>query len=231
VNRRLFGALLPLLFVAAACEGVIPGGTRDEVAEEAQPPVDPAVPGEPVAALSAEALGSLQAAEVVRATPWTSGRLDRGEGATGGRVADPAAPAEPDPDAGPRIAELHDVRVEAGEGYDRVIFAFPEEPRLPPFHLSFVEAPIIECGSGREVRPGGEGWLFVQFLDSRAHDETGESTIVRDVRAPGLPNLKEVRLTCDFEAAVEWVLGVADPGSYRVLEARDPTRLVVDVRH
>jgi len=43
--------------------------------------------------------------------------------------------------------------------------------------------------------------------------------------------VKELISTCDFEAEVEWVAGVASPNRYRVLELRNPTRLVVDIKH
>ncbi len=43
--------------------------------------------------------------------------------------------------------------------------------------------------------------------------------------------LQELELTCDFEAEVTWVFGNAKPNKYRVMELREPTRLVVDVQH
>jgi hypothetical protein len=43
--------------------------------------------------------------------------------------------------------------------------------------------------------------------------------------------LKELKLICDFEGQVEWLLGLAARNGYRVLELTEPPRLVVDVRH
>jgi hypothetical protein len=48
---------------------------------------------------------------------------------------------------------------------------------------------------------------------------------------PELPVLLQLEPTCDFEGEVSWVLGVKAPNRYRVLELKDPPRLVVDVRH
>ncbi|MBA4159064.1 MAG: hypothetical protein H0X65_16535, partial [Gemmatimonadetes bacterium] len=45
------------------------------------------------------------------------------------------------------------------------------------------------------------------------------------------PVLKQLTLICDFEAQVEWVLGVSSPNRFRVIELHEPARLVVDVRH
>ncbi|MBA2378972.1 MAG: hypothetical protein H0V76_05295, partial [Blastocatellia bacterium] len=43
--------------------------------------------------------------------------------------------------------------------------------------------------------------------------------------------VKDLKITCDFEAEVTWVAGVASPNRYRVLELKAPTRLVVDIKH
>jgi len=40
-----------------------------------------------------------------------------------------------------------------------------------------------------------------------------------------------MKLVCDFEGQVEWVLGVVAAGPYRVLASPGPGRLVVDIRH
>ena len=50
-------------------------------------------------------------------------------------------------------------------------------------------------------------------------------------RRPNLTNLRQLVLTCDFEAQVAWVLGLGSPNPYRVMELENPARLVVDVRH
>jgi hypothetical protein len=64
-----------------------------------------------------------------------------------------------------------------------------------------------------------------------AHDAAGHATIADRERLLDLPIVREVELTCDFEAVVTWVLGTASPNRYRVLELNDPARLVVDVWH
>jgi hypothetical protein len=48
---------------------------------------------------------------------------------------------------------------------------------------------------------------------------------------PALPNLLELRLICDFEAQVEWIAALRSPQPVRVLRLREPSRLVIDVRH
>ena len=42
--------------------------------------------------------------------------------------------------------------------------------------------------------------------------------------------VKELKLVCDFEGEVAWVLGIAAVAPYRVSELARPARLVLDVR-
>jgi hypothetical protein len=121
------------------------------------------------------------------------------------------------------------LRAARHDGFERVVFEF-EEGRLPGYHIEYVDRPIRQCGSGDAVAVAGDGWLEVRFEPAYAHTEEGRPTITARSQRPNLPNLKQLELTCDFEAHVTWVLGVGSPNRYRVLELRDPARLVVDVR-
>jgi hypothetical protein len=44
-------------------------------------------------------------------------------------------------------------------------------------------------------------------------------------------NLKQLVLTCDFEAKTAFVLGLDAKKPYRVVELQNPTRLVIDVKN
>jgi hypothetical protein len=124
---------------------------------------------------------------------------------------------------------LRDVRTARHDGYDRVVFEFSEE--LPNYHLEYVDRPVRKCGSGDPTAVAGEAWLEVRLVPAHAHDERGTPTIDDRERELQLGVLRELELTCDFEAHVTWVLGLARPNRFRVLELRSPLRLVVDVRH
>jgi hypothetical protein len=128
----------------------------------------------------------------------------------------------------PAIASA--IRVGRGADYDRVVFEFRGAP-VPGYHVEYVDRPVRQCGSGEPVRVAGDGWLEVRLTPARAHDEDGEPTVMqRSSLHPDLPLVREIRLTCDFEGHVTWVLGVAHPNRYRVLTLSNPARLVVDVR-
>jgi hypothetical protein len=127
-------------------------------------------------------------------------------------------------------AVLKEVRAAAHEGYDRAVFEF-EGAELPSYRVEYIDKPVRACGSGNVVPLEGDGWLEIRFSTAAAHTEKGEPTVKRREQSPKLKIIKEMKSTCDFEAEVEWVLGVASPNKYRVLELKNPTRLAVDIKH
>ncbi|HEX2095655.1 MAG TPA: hypothetical protein VHG28_24875 [Longimicrobiaceae bacterium] len=127
------------------------------------------------------------------------------------------------------VVTLRAVRTARNPEWDRVVFEFAEA--LPGYHVEYVDRPVRRCGSGHVAEVAGDGWLQVRLTPAQAHDEAGRVTIRERERKLGFPVLRELELTCDFEADVTWVLGVARPNRYRVLELTDPARLVVDLRH
>lgn len=129
-------------------------------------------------------------------------------------------------------AILTEVRSAAHDPFDRVVFEF-RGAQVPGYRIEYVDRPVRQCGSGEAVEVAGDGWLQVRFEPARAHagDTAVVATITERNRELDLPNLRQLVLTCDFEAQVEWVLGLGSPNPYRIIELTDPPRLVVDVRH
>lgn len=128
------------------------------------------------------------------------------------------------------VAILNEVRTAEHGNYDRIVFEFGGA-ELPGYHIEYIDKPVRACGSGDVVPLKGDGWLEIRFQPARAHTEQGQPTVKDRERAPNHKIIKELKLTCDFEADVEWVLGVALPNRYRVLELENPTRLVIDIKH
>ncbi|MBV9774341.1 MAG: hypothetical protein JO040_10350 [Gemmatimonadetes bacterium] len=133
------------------------------------------------------------------------------------------------PGGAPPVAVLRAVRSARGAEWDRVVFEFAGRA-VPGYHVEYARAPA-QCGSGDVVQVAGQGRLEVRFLGTQAHTDEGKSTVAPRERKPALPVLREMEMTCDFEGDVTWVLGVARPNRYRVMELSGPARLVVDVRH
>ena len=125
---------------------------------------------------------------------------------------------------------LRAVETGSGPGYDRVVFEFAGDS-VPGYNVEYVTAPVRRCGSGDPVSVAGAARLVVRFEPARAHDERGNPRPAERERAPGLPAVKDMKLVCDFEGQVEWVLGVAAVAPYRVSEIAGPVRVVVDIRH
>ena len=126
-------------------------------------------------------------------------------------------------------AMLVNVRTARQNGYDRIVFEF--DSHVPEWRASYVDRPQYECGSGEAVRLEGDGWLQVDFEMANAHTEEGRPTAApRHVADPAGANLREMRRTCDFEAQVQYVIGVASPNRYRAFELSGPARLVVDIQ-
>ena len=136
------------------------------------------------------------------------------------------------PGTPPRV--LRGVTAASGPGYDRVVFEFAEDS-VPGYHVEYTTKPVRRCGSGDPVTVAGAGKLVVRFEPAQAHDERGNPTLAERERALGLRAVREMKLVCDFEGQVEWVLGVVAAGPYRVLDSpgggRGGGRVVVDIRH
>lgn len=128
------------------------------------------------------------------------------------------------------VAILHDVRSARHGTYDRVVFEF-KGSEMPTYHIEYIDRPVRACGSGDVVSFAGDGWLDVRFSDAQAHTPEGYPTIKDRSRSPNLPIVKDLKITCDFEAEVTWVMGVSSPNRYRVLELSNPTRLAIDIKH
>lgn len=125
---------------------------------------------------------------------------------------------------------MSDVRSARHGTYDRVVFEFMG-PEMPTYHIEYIDKPVRSCGSGDVVPFAGDGWLEVRFTDAQAHAPEGDATIKDRSKSPNLPIVKDLKITCDFEGEVTWVLGVASPNKYRVIELQDPTRLALDIKH
>ncbi len=129
-----------------------------------------------------------------------------------------------------KAALLREVRTAMHESFDRVVFEF-QTNAVPGYRVGYVDKPILDCAAGDRVPITGEGFLLIRIRPANAHSEAGVSTIENLHQTPGLTLIKEVKLICDFEADVEWVLGLAAPNNYRVFELTSPARLVVDIEH
>ncbi len=141
-----------------------------------------------------------------------------------------AFPASPDSAAKPAL--LVDVRVGAhpeNGGFDRIVFEFANGQR--PSGLVSYKTNLIQCGSGFPVDPPGSHTLSVHFDFTNAHTDSGALSIPSTtVSGPGNSILNS-ESTCDFEAVVEWAIGVDGEQPFTVTLLKNPNRVVIDVAH
>lgn len=118
------------------------------------------------------------------------------------------------------------------EGFERVVFELSDQGRgYPGYTVQYVDQPLHECGSGREIHPVGDAWLEIRLDQVDAHTQEGQPTVPHDPQdLPGLENVQRAYMTCDYEAVVTVVLAVGSPNPFRVFHLDGPRRIVVDVR-
>jgi hypothetical protein len=138
--------------------------------------------------------------------------------------------ASPEPAAEPAL--LVDVRVgghpEDG-GFDRIVFEFEDGQR--PSGVVAYKDETAQCGSGAPVDPEGSHILTVHFDFTNAHTEAGQLSIPStSLIGPGT-SILAAEGTCDFEAVVEWAVGVDGEQPFTVTLLEGPLRVVVDVAH
>jgi hypothetical protein len=122
------------------------------------------------------------------------------------------------------------VRGASHEDFDRVVFVFRDKA-IPGYHVAYATTPAAHCGSGETVPISGEYQLTVRLSPAQAHTETGDVTVREQTQHLNLQIVRELKLICDFEGEVTWVLGLSARKPYRVYELTDPVRLVVDIQH
>ena len=221
--RSLCLAALPMALALAACQEPAGAGAPFEPTPVPAPEAPAGAPGDAGAAVPAtDPPPDGVPAEEAGALPAAPGQ-DLPTFTTGASGADVAS-------TGPDVPILRAVRTGRHDGFDRLVFEF-DSRGLPQWHVAYLDAPAADCGSGQDVAVAGKARLQVRFSGAHAHTEAGEPTSGPRRRHVGLPALRELVRTCDFEAEVTWVAGVAGRNAYRPRVLDDPSRLVVDIAH
>ncbi|MFD0885797.1 hypothetical protein ACFQ08_14705 [Streptosporangium algeriense] len=121
------------------------------------------------------------------------------------------------------------VRFAKHDGFDRVVIDL--SGGRPGYSAHWVPK-LVQDGSGDPIDAPGGAYLQVTVTPANAHGETGSPTWVGGpVFHAGLGNVRSVVKTGDFEAVVGVGIVLDHRAAFRILEQRDPQRLVVDVAH
>ncbi|MCP2250105.1 AMIN-like domain-containing (lipo)protein [Lentzea aerocolonigenes] len=121
-------------------------------------------------------------------------------------------------------AQLTNVRTGQQATFDRVVFDLTGGQVQDS--VQSISEPV-GCGSGKPISAPGVEFLEVRLTPADGHSYTGSRKLT-----PGLPSVKSVVFTCDFEADLSIAIGVgkANP-TYRAYYLTSPLRYVVDIDH
>ncbi|MEU9890455.1 hypothetical protein [Sphaerisporangium sp. NPDC051011] len=119
------------------------------------------------------------------------------------------------------------VRFAAHQGFDRVVVDLQGPPT--GYQVRWVTQ-LLQDGSGDPVEVKGGAYLQVALTPASAHTEDGKPTWQR-IQKTGLPNVRGVVRTGDFEGTVTLGLVLGHRAGFRVDEQTAPYRLVIDVAH
>jgi hypothetical protein len=129
-------------------------------------------------------------------------------------------------------ATLSSVTTAKGPTFDRTVFEFKSDTDFPGYRVAWHDVDAAVCGPEKAPTFGTPATLVVRFDPATTRPPGNNTTPMADAnRRPGLPNLTSARMLCDTLSTVVWTLGATDSTAVRLLEMRDPQRLVVDIAH
>jgi hypothetical protein len=138
----------------------------------------------------------------------------------------------PDTPGGPgQTALLVDVRTGQHSGYERVVFEFAN--MLPGYSVQYVSKPVHADPSDSIVDVPGEEVILVRMAMASGVDAT--ATPVHDTYTgpsrldTGYPTVAGLAAVGDFEAVLNWAIGVMNRAPFVVTALADPPRLVIDI--
>jgi hypothetical protein len=127
------------------------------------------------------------------------------------------------------VSRLTAVRAGRHAGFDRVVFELRGTP--PGYRIQYVPK-VVQDGSGLPVALTGKAFIQVVLSPTSAHLDSGAPSWPGPKRfRTGFPAVRQVAFAGDFEGYVTFGLGISQRSGFRVIELRNPTRIVVDVAH
>ena len=130
------------------------------------------------------------------------------------------------------------LRVEAHDGFDRLIFEFepdgdrlsgtpkPNQSGVPNAIIRRVTPPFEYDPTAEPLSVAGQAFVKIGFTGSRAPGATFPKHLV-----PELPMLRQVEEQADFHGAIYWILGLSEDRCWSIRELAHPPRLVMDLPH
>jgi hypothetical protein len=126
----------------------------------------------------------------------------------------------------PKITNL---RIGEHQSFDRVVIDM--QGKMAGYNVRFVKQ-LTYDGSGLPVPLKGKRFVSVVLNPASAHDNNGNGLYQGPtLQQYGLPSLRGVAFTGDFEGYVSFGISLTHKAPFRVSELTNPTRLVIDFKH
>ena len=137
------------------------------------------------------------------------------------------------PVSGSPNGNLVDVRTGKHPGFTRIVWEMDGATGTPWYQIGFGTPPFVNIG-GFEVPVDGSAFLHVFFFPGMRYDISDPVDIVQTYFGPevivvGVGSVEEVVFIEDFEATMEWVVGLTAEKPFHVFTLENPTRLVIDI--
>jgi len=125
------------------------------------------------------------------------------------------------------------LRLGRHEAYDRAVVDLSGP--LTGYRVGYVRK-LAYDGSGAPVPLSGNAFLAISLSPANAHafvDDEHALNVYSGPRLtrPGMPTIKGVAFTGDYEAVVSFGLALDHKAGFRVFTLTNPNRLVIDVAH
>lgn len=228
---RTTAAALAVAVVLAGCGGADSTDQQSADVSEATTTPTPTATATPSAAPTPTSPSTPTPTPSAAGTP--SGGTDAAADLPPADSNDKEAAGFPDPTG--ETAYLTDVEIGDHPDYERVVFTFTDESVVPSWRVAYTDT-VTQSGSGRTVDVAGDAYLTVIMSGATAVRLDGEEIIEvytgpdrLDPTSAGASAIQEVVATGDFEAVLEWAVGLDEQRPFRAFTLDDPSRVVVDV--
>ncbi|MDQ2707046.1 MAG: hypothetical protein M3Z25_05180 [Actinomycetota bacterium] len=130
------------------------------------------------------------------------------------------------------LGHLSTVRLARQDGYDRLVLEFTDQ--VPGYTVGYRPLPVRADASGAEIPlPGATTAVVVTLHPASGHrEDTGAPTYTGPATvAAGTAQVTQAQAAGDFEAVLNWVVGLRAKTPFRVTVLGGPPRLVIDFQH
>jgi hypothetical protein len=160
------------------------------------------------------------------ATTATASASTATTGAPAWSTAARTGPGGKQPPDGPS-AKLAAIRAARHPGYDRVVFQF-EGAQVPGYRIEYVREITLGESDDQYLALEGRALVEATFQGTASDDYRPGTQTVPDKLTPDLGQVQQIGLAEDWEGVVRLGVGLDHRAGFRVLELRDPARVVVD---